>query len=161
MHNPTTSKKHPGLSLLGRTAGFPARPKAATLETFRNENAKRDYWVTFDCVEFTSICPVTGQPDFARIRIEYVPGELCIETKSLKFYLASFRNTRAFNEAVVNRILDDLVAACRPRRAIVHGEFMPRGGIGVIVDAEFPDGSGDGAAPLKPAGKPVRRRAKA
>jgi len=133
---------------------------AATLETFGNENAKRDYWITFECAEFTSICPVTGQPDFARIRIEYVPDKLCIETKSLKFYLASFRGTGAFNEAIVNRILDDLVEACHPRHAIVHGEFAPRGGIGVIVDAEFPDGSGEGAKPMKPAGIPARRRRK-
>jgi 7-cyano-7-deazaguanine reductase len=134
-----TPKKYSRLSLLGHTAKFPEHPKAATLETFKNENAKRDYWITFECGEFTSMCPVTGQPDFAKIRIEYVPDELCIETKSLKFYLASFRNTRSFNEAIVNRILDDIVAACHPRHAMVHGEFSPRGGIGVIVDAEYPD----------------------
>ena len=138
----TPKKKYASLSLLGHTAKFPEHPAAATLETFRNENAKRDYWITFDCQEFTSMCPVTGQPDFAKIQIEYVPDQLCIETKSLKFYLASFRNTRAFNEAIVNRILDDVVSACRPRRAVVHGEFAPRGGIGVVVVAEHPDGSG-------------------
>ena len=149
----TKSKKHAGLSLLGHTAKFPDEPRAATLETFRNENGKRDYWITFDSHEFTSICPVTGQPDFAKIRIEYVPDRLCIETKSLKFYLASFRNTRAFNEAIVNRILDDILAASRPRRAIVTGEFAPRGGIGVLVVAEHPD---DGAAPRK-ARKPRAR----
>ncbi len=131
-----TPRKYPRLSLLGRTARFPERPKAATLETFRNENADREYKITFDCREFTSMCPVTGQPDFAHIRIEYIPDEVCIESKSLKFYLASFRSTRAFNEAIVNRILDDIVMACRPRRVVVHGEFAPRGGIGVIVDAE-------------------------
>lgn len=144
----TTPKKYSGFSLLGHTAKFPEHPKAATLETFRNENAKRDYWITFECREFTSMCPVTGQPDFATIRIEYVPDELCIETKSLKFYLASFRNTRAFNEAIINRILDDILEACAPRQAIVHGEFAPRGGIGVIVDARFPDDS-CGAATAK------------
>lgn len=145
----TTPKKYAGLSLLGHTAKFPEHPQAATLETFKNENGKRDYWITFDCHEFTSICPVTGQPDFAKIQIQYVPDRLCIETKSLKFYLASFRNTRAFNEAIVNRILDDLLAACRPRRAIVTGEFAPRGGIGVRVVAEHPDGSGDGGQPRR------------
>jgi 7-cyano-7-deazaguanine reductase len=84
------------------------------------------------------MCPVTGQPDFAAIRIDYVPDKLCIETKSLKFYLASFRNTRSFNEEIVNRILDDIIKACSPRRAIVHGKFAARGGISVTVDASFP-----------------------
>jgi 7-cyano-7-deazaguanine reductase len=156
----TTPKKYSGLSLLGHTAKFPEHPHAATLETFRNENAKRNYWITFECEEFTSMCPVTGQPDFAKIRIKYVPGELCIETKSLKFYLASFRNTRAFNEAIVNRILDDVVQACRPRHAIVHGEFAPRGGIGVFVDAEFPDDSGGSPKPPRPAKNLSRKRTK-
>lgn len=133
------ANKHSSLSLLGNTAKFPEHPKASTLETFKNANAKRNYLITFVCREFTSMCPVTGQPDFAQIRIEYIPDELCIETKSLKFYLASFRNTRSFNEVIVNRILDDIVEASRPRYAIVHGEFSPRGGIGVIVDAEYPD----------------------
>ena len=152
----TTPKKYSRLSLLGHTAKFPEHPKSTTLETFRNENSKRDYWITFECMEFTSMCPVTGQPDFAKIRIEYVPNELCIETKSLKFYLASFRNTRSFNEAIVNRILDDIVTVCSPRRAVVHGEFAPRGGIGVIVDAEYPDCSGSSAAPKRV--KPTSRK---
>ena len=156
----TTPKKYSRLSLLGHTTKFPDHPKAATLETFRNENAKRDYWITFECGEFTSMCPVTGQPDFAKIRIEYVPHELCIETKSLKFYLASFRNTRAFNEAIVNRILDDIVAACRPRHAVVRGEFAPRGGIGVIVDAEYPDPSEGNHCPGKRAKPTSRKRSK-
>jgi 7-cyano-7-deazaguanine reductase len=156
----TTPKKYSRLSLLGHTAKFPEHPKAATLETFRNENAKRDYRITFECMEFTSMCPVTGQPDFAKIRIEYIPDELCIETKSLKFYLASFRNTRSFNEAIVNRILDDIVEACRPRHAIVHGEFAPRGGIGVIVDAEFPDRPIGNPSPAFKAKPSTRNRAK-
>jgi 7-cyano-7-deazaguanine reductase len=75
---------------------------------------------------------------FSEITIDYVPGKLCIESKSLKFYLASFRNTRSFNEEIVNRILDDLVKACSPRRAIVHGKFAARGGINVTIDASFP-----------------------
>ena len=91
------------------------------------------------------MCPVTGQPDFARITINYVPDKLCIESKSLKFYLASYRNTRSFNEEIVNRILEDLVTVCRPRQAIVHGEFAPRGGISVSVDARYPDDSVTGA----------------
>jgi len=128
-----------GLTLLGHPAKFPEEPSVAILETFPNRNAQRDYLITFECMEFTSMCPVTGQPDFAKLRIEYVADKLCIETKSLKFYLASFRNTRSFNEAIVNRVLDDLVAACQPRYALVHGEFSPRGGIAVTVAAEFPD----------------------
>lgn len=135
----TTQKKYTGLSLLGHPVKVPHRPLPKTLETFRNENAKRDYWITFDCQEFTSMCPVTGQPDFAKIRIQYIPDRLCIETKSLKFYLSAFRNTRAFNEAIVNQILDDFVQASRPRRAIVQGEFASRGGIGVMIVAEYPD----------------------
>ncbi len=94
--------------------------------------------VRFECSDFTSLCPITGQPDFAKIRIEYIPGKRCIETKSLKFYLSAFRNTRSFNEEVINRILDDLVAACAPRKLTVHGEFAARGGITVTVDASFP-----------------------
>ncbi len=85
------------------------------------------------------MCPVTGQPDFAGIQIRYIPDQLCIETKSLKFYLASYRNTRSFNEEITNRILEDLVKACAPRRMIVNGKFSPRGGISVSVEAEFPD----------------------
>jgi len=87
------------------------------------------------------MCPVTGQPDFARITIDYVPDKTCIESKSLKFYLASYRNTRSFNEEIVNRILEDLVTACRPRQAIVHGAFAARGGISISVDARYPDDS--------------------
>jgi 7-cyano-7-deazaguanine reductase len=91
------------------------------------------------------MCPVTGQPDFAGITIEYIPDKLCIESKSLKFYLASYRNTRSFNEEIVNRILEDLVTACQPRQAIVRGEFAPRGGISVSVDARYSDDLASGA----------------
>ena len=131
---------HKDLNLLGRSeAKYPSKPQAKTIETFQNRYAKRDYTIRFDCPEFTSLCPITGQPDFAKIRIDYVPDQRCIETKSLKFYLASFRNTRSFNEEVANRILDDLVAACNPRRASVHGEFAARGGVSVTVDVTHPD----------------------
>jgi 7-cyano-7-deazaguanine reductase len=132
----------PEFRLLGRQGGaFPAAPTPSILETFPNRTPTRDYWITFDCKEFTSLCPVTGQPDFATIRIRYIADALCIETKSLKYYLASYRQTRAFNEEIVNRILDDLVAVCSPRRMIVSGRFSPRGGIQVSVDAEHPNGS--------------------
>ena len=131
--------KYSRLTLLGKAVGqYPGAPAAATLETFDNKYPARDYWIQFEAPEFTSMCPVTGQPDFAAIRIDYVPDKLCIETKSLKFYLASYRNTRSFNEEIVNRILDDLIAACKPRRAIVHGKFASRGGISVAVDAAYP-----------------------
>jgi 7-cyano-7-deazaguanine reductase len=133
----TTSRR--GLTLLGRAnAEFPSEPAAAILETFDNRFPNRDYWVRFECADFTSLCPITGQPDFAKIRIEYIPATRCIETKSLKFYLSAFRNTRSFNEEVVNRILDDLVGSCAPRKLMVHGEFASRGGITVTVDAAFP-----------------------
>ncbi len=127
------------LRLLGKnSAGYPSAPSAATLDTFENRFQSREYWVRFCCPEFTSVCPVTGQPDFARITIDYAPADLCIETKSLKFYLASFRNTRSFNEEIVNRILDDLVVSCKPRRLLVRGAFVPRGGIALSVEAAFP-----------------------
>jgi len=128
------------LKLLGRSdTRFPAAPSPQTLETFPNQFVSRNYWIRFESSEFTSVCPVTGQPDFASITIDYIPDALCIETKSLKFYLASYRNTRSFNEEIVNRILDDLVKACSPRRAAVHGEFAARGGISVTVDASHPE----------------------
>lgn len=129
----------PEFRLLGHQGGaFPERPSASILETFPNRNPGRDYWITFDCEEFTSLCPVTGQPDFASIRVRYIPGPRCIETKSLKYYLASYRQTPAFNEEIVNRILEDLVKVCSPRRMVVSGKFSPRGGIQVSVDAEHP-----------------------
>lgn len=137
----TTRKLKKGLSLLGHVAKFPEQPVPETLETFPNNQAKRNYWIVFDCQEFTSMCPVTGQPDFARILIEYIPNKLCIETKSLKYYLASFRSTRAFNETIINQILNDLVAISKPRRVVVIGQFAPRGGIGLKVIAEYPDNS--------------------
>ena len=132
-------KRAEGLKLLGRnTETLPAEPAASTLETFANRHGSRDYWIRFESLDFTSMCPITGQPDFARITIDYIPDRHCIETKSLKFYLASFRDTRSFNEEIVNRILEDLAAACRPRQLIVHGEFAPRGGIRVSVEAGYP-----------------------
>jgi 7-cyano-7-deazaguanine reductase len=117
---------------------LPSSPAEARLETFPNP-ARRHYRIRFETADFTSLCPVTGQVDFAQITIEYVPDALCVESKSLKFYLASYRNERAFNEAVTNRILDDLVRACSPREAVVTAEFSARGGIALTVRAEFPD----------------------
>jgi 7-cyano-7-deazaguanine reductase len=128
-----------GLTLLGKSeARLPASPADARLETFPNP-ARRHYRIRFETADFTSLCPVTGQVDFAQITIEYVPAKLCVESKSLKFYLASYRNERAFNEAVTNRILDDFVRACAPREATVTAEFSARGGIALTVRAEYPD----------------------
>ena len=133
------------LTLLGRTgAKIPASPAQACLETFPNP-ARRNYRIHFETDDFTSVCPITGQPDFARIDIDYVPDRFCIESKSLKFYLASYRNERAFNEAVTNRILDDFVKACDPRQAIVTAQFSARGGMALTVRAEYPDNSISGA----------------
>lgn len=125
------------LSLLGHSkVSYPASPDKARLETFANRYARRDYWIHFDCPEFTSLCPVTGQPDFALISIDYVPNRLCLESKSLKVYLNSFRNHGTFHEEAVNRILDDIVKCCKPRKARVVGKFNVRGGIGITVTAE-------------------------
>jgi len=125
------------LTLLGRSeARLPGSPSEARLETFPNPS-RRVYRIRFETADFTSLCPVTGQMDFATIAIEYVPAALCIESKSLKFYLASYRNERAFNEAVTNRILDDFVVACAPLEAIVTAEFSARGGIALTVKATY------------------------
>jgi 7-cyano-7-deazaguanine reductase len=127
------------LTLLGRSEiKLPQAPSEAQLETFPNP-ARRNYLIHFETDDFTSMCPVTGQPDFARISIDYVPDRLCVESKSLKFYLASYRNQRAFNEAVTNRILDDFVKACSPREAVITAQFSARGGIALSVRAEYPD----------------------
>lgn len=138
-------RKSKGLTLLGRSeAAVPGAPSAAVLETFANPS-QRPYWIHLQAADFTSLCPVTGQADFAEIQIDYQPRARCLETKSLKFYLASYRNERAFNEAVTNHILDDLVRACKPRQMIVQAEFAARGGISLTITATYPDES-DGAA---------------
>jgi 7-cyano-7-deazaguanine reductase len=104
-------------------------PSADQLETFRNQHGRRDYHIEIVCPEFTSVCPKTGQPDFGTITYTYVPDKLCVELKSLKLYLQSFRNQGIFYEDVVNRLLDDFVAACQPRECTVVGDFTARGGI--------------------------------
>jgi len=124
-------------------------PRPELLETFANPYANRDYEIQMDCDEFTSLCPVGGvesdasdldllkggAPDFGTIRISYVPGDLCLELKSLKFYLWSFRNEGVFYERAVNRILDDLVAASKPKWMMVVGDFNVRGGIKSVITA--------------------------
>jgi 7-cyano-7-deazaguanine reductase len=107
------------------------------LETFENPASHRDYEIRFDCPEFTCLCPMTGQPDFATIRIKYTPDELCVELKSLKLYLWSYRDEGAFHEAVTNKILDDIVAAISPRKLSVTGDFWVRGGIGTVVEVNY------------------------
>jgi len=111
--------------------------KKADIETFENPHPDRDYLIKHVAPEFTSLCPKTGQPDFATIEIEYVADELCLELKALKLYLQGYRNVGVFYEDVVNRILDDLVAACRPKRMTVTGKFSTRGGIHSIVTADY------------------------
>ena len=106
------------------------------LETFPNPNPERDYEISFEAPEFTCLCPMTGQPDFATIRIRYVPDQKCVELKSLKLYLWSFRDEGTFHEAVTNRIADDLIAALQPRRMTVEGDFYVRGGIKTTVRVE-------------------------
>jgi 7-cyano-7-deazaguanine reductase len=105
------------------------------LETFPNPQPGRDYLISFECPEFTCLCPRTGQPDFATFRIRYVPDELCVELKSLKLYMWSFRNEGHFHEAVTNMILDDLATAVSPRFMEVVGDFFVRGGIHTVVTA--------------------------
>jgi 7-cyano-7-deazaguanine reductase len=108
-----------------------------TLETFPNPQPARDYEIDTRCLEFTSLCPVTGLPDFGEIRVTYVPDALCLELKSLKYYFLGFRNQGIFYERVINQILDDLVAACQPRRMTVVGDFSVRGGLKTVVTASY------------------------
>jgi len=114
---------------------FTETPSIEQLETFPNPSPGRDYNVEIICPEFTSVCPQTGQPDFGTIIYDYTPGEVCVELKSLKLYLQRFRNQGIFYEAVTNRLLDDFVAAIRPRRVTITSQWTPRGGISTNVTA--------------------------
>ena len=118
---------------------MPTQP-SKELETFENPYPDRKYTIEFTCPEFTSICPKTGQPDFATVVVRYVPGPRCIELKSLKLYFWSYRNEGVFFEAATNRILDDLVAACDPVEMTVIGRFNVRGGIAHEITATYPYG---------------------
>ncbi len=120
-----------GLTLLGQTINTPSKQ----LETFPNQHPGRRYTVTLVCPEFTCVCPMTGQPDFATITIRYIPDQKIVESKSLKLYLWSYRNEGVFHEHVTNQILDDLVAALDPLECHVTGAFAVRGGIALTVDA--------------------------
>ena len=114
-----------------------SKMSSSGLETFANPRPGRTFEIAIDCPEFTSMCPKTGLPDFGTIRITYVPGETCIELKSLKYYLVGFRMRGIFYESVTNEILDDLVAACAPVRMTVVGDFTPRGGIKTVITARY------------------------
>ena len=119
------------LTLLGGQTVYPQDHAPEVLEAFTNKHPDNDYWVTFDCPEFTSLCPITGQPDFATIRIDYIPDVKMVESKSLKLYLFSFRNHGAFHEDCVNIIMKDLIQLMDPRYIEVTGIFTPRGGISI------------------------------
>jgi 7-cyano-7-deazaguanine reductase len=143
MPKASKTKQASALTLLGRSEHrLPTSPDDAALETFPNRTAGRKYTIHLSAPDFSSLCPVTGQPDSAHVEIIYIPNKLCIETKSLKFYLASYRNHAAFNEAIVNRILDDVQKACSPKEVIVRGKFAPRGGIQLTCEARYPDRKG-------------------
>jgi 7-cyano-7-deazaguanine reductase len=115
---------------------MPTEP-SKNLDTFPNPKPERDYEIEISTPEFTCVCPMTGQPDFAEVTVRYVPDELCVELKSLKLYFWSYRNEGAFHEKVINTILDDLVAAIQPRRATVVGDFNVRGGLRTVVTASY------------------------
>ena len=115
---------------------MPSKP-SKNVESFKNPAPDRDYEIVFDCPEFTCLCPLTGQPDFARFKIRYVPDQKCVELKSLKMYLWSYRDEGAFHEAVTNRILDDLVKVTSPRTMTVEAEWFVRGGITTFVNVTY------------------------
>lgn len=133
------NRREEGLKALGTATEYADDYAPEVLETFTNKHPGNDYWVQFNCPEFTSLCPITGQPDFAEIRIQYVPGEKMVESKSLKLYLFSFRNHGDFHEDCVNIIMKDLKALMDPRYIEVRGEFMPRGGISIHPFANYGD----------------------
>ena len=128
------------LKLLGNAAKVPCEYDPSLLEAFENRNGDRDYWVTFTCPEFTTLCPKTGQPDFATLTIRYIPAKLLVESKSLKLYLFGFRNHGDFHEDVVNVIYDDLRRLLKPKYIEVAGKFAARGGI--TIDPFVNGGSG-------------------
>jgi len=119
------------LTLLGNKTEYKQNYAPEVLETFTNKHPENDYWVHFDCPEFTSLCPITGQPDFATILIDYIPAVKMVESKSLKLYLFSFRNHGAFHEDCVNIIMKDLIRLMEPKYIEVKGIFTPRGGISI------------------------------
>lgn len=135
-----TDKELEGVSLLGNQGvAYPTDYNPGILETFENKHPENEYIVTFDCPEFTTLCPKTGQPDFGHIYISYIPRERMVESKSLKLYLFSFRNHGDFHEDCVNIIMKDLAALMDPKYIEVRGIFMPRGGISIYPFANMGD----------------------
>ena len=133
-----STRETEGLQHLGsQGTQYPDDYAPEVLETFINKHPDNDYWVRFNCPEFTSLCPITGQPDFAEIRISYIPGERMVETKSLKLYLFSFRTHGDFHEDCVNVIMKDLVRLMQPKYIEVTGLFTPRGGISIFPYANY------------------------
>ncbi|MBF6596854.1 MAG: NADPH-dependent 7-cyano-7-deazaguanine reductase QueF [Fermentimonas sp.] len=126
-----------GLSHLGSKTEYKQDYAPEMLEAFENKHRENDYWVIFDCPEFTSLCPITGQPDFATIRINYLPEIKMVESKSLKLYLFSFRNHGAFHEDCINIIMKDLIKLMDPKYIEVTGIFTPRGGISIYPFANY------------------------
>lgn len=131
------NRKDEGLAALGARTRYRMDYAPEVLETFQNKHPQNDYWVQFNCPEFTSLCPITGQPDFAEIRISYIPAERMVESKSLKLYLFSFRNHGDFHEDCVNIIMKDLVRLMAPKYIEVTGYFTPRGGISIYPYANY------------------------
>ena len=130
-------RKSEGLQSLGHKTVYKSTYDPSVLETFQNLHPGNDYWVRFNCPEFTSLCPITGQPDFAEIRISYIPDQRMVESKSLKLYLFSFRDEGAFHEDCVNTIMKDLVKLMDPKYLEVTGFFTPRGGISIYPFANY------------------------
>ena len=124
-------RKQEGLHALGGKTVYSQQYDPAVLETFENQHQENDYWVRFNCPEFTTLCPITCQPDFAEIRISYIPDRRMVESKSLKLYLFSFRSHGSFHEDVVNIIMKDLIRLMDPKYIEVTGIFLPRGGISI------------------------------
>ena len=131
------NRKEDNLQQLGHKTEYATDYAPEVLETFQNQHTEHDYWVQFNCPEFTSLCPITGQPDFAEIKILYIPDQRMVESKSLKLYLFSFRNHGDFHEDCVNIILKDLVKLMDPRYIEVVGLFVPRGGISIHPYANY------------------------
>ena len=131
------TRKQEGLQQLGKKTEYSTDYAPEVLETFENLHQDNDYWVQFNCPEFTTLCPITGQPDFAEIKIMYLPGERMVESKSLKLYLFSFRNHGDFHEDCVNTIMKDLVKLMQPKYIEVIGLFTPRGGISIYPYANY------------------------
>lgn len=134
---PVNDREKDGLKLLGKETNYHSNYAPEVLETFQNMHPDNDYWVQFNCPEFTSLCPITGQPDFAEIKIMYIPDKRMVESKSLKLYLFSFRNHGDFHEDCVNIIMKDLIKLMDPKYIEVTGLFLPRGGISIYPYANY------------------------